>query len=631
MIFNRSIPGVTPLFYIENEKILRGTGFALIQIKRIFGLTNPGIIMRSLVSIIVFLSLSFTSALPRIAAQDNKQYLKDSLRRVIVGSEGKDKLRAYTSLSYLYMADIADDLKLDTLMIIFSEIEAEAVRQGDVSQQGLVYGNKIIVFSNRQMHDEVIREAPAALDFYLANGLWNYYYQIHMQLIAAYNYLGEYEMAAEEAQKMYNVAKERGDKGGMATALYTTANIYNLQGREEDQERCLRECIGLLKGTSGYGNILTQAYAFLCISLRAQEKHDEVFRLIPDFEKAVEDFEKDSGTIQYEARANLYTALLNNYVETGDFDKAEYYLLKLQDQTFSNLSEYERHKTWAFIMQSRGEYAQALANIDSAIIAIEGERFTLNNAKKTKMEILIQTGNADEAILLFDEILDTDREIHDVEVNARFDELRTQYEVDKHIADKERNRNYFLFALGGCVLLLLLLGVASYYNRIIPRKNRNLYKQIKEQDRLEEELARTRKGYENLLKSSREGFGGQEAELPGDRSQRELVARLGEYLLQSGNLTNADMGRDDIASALGTNRNTLSEAVKAVTGTTPMEYIRRMQLEEARRMLDNHPELTIEAVAADCGFGTSSTFYRLFRKRYGISPAEYRKMAGPAD
>ena len=370
--------------------------------------------MRLLVPFILFLSIYFISAVPRIAAQDNKQYRKDSLRQAIAGSEGKDKLRAYTRLSYLYMAEIADDLKLDTLMTIFDEIEAEAIRQGDVSQQGLVYGNKIIVFSNMQMHDEIIREAPAALDFYVANGLWNYYYQIHMQLIAAHNYLGEYEMAAQEAQKMYNVAKEQGDKGGMATALYATANIYNFQGRHEDQERCLRECIGLLKGTSGYGNILTQAYAFLCISLRAQEKHDEVFLLIPDFEKAVEDFEKDSGTIQYEARGNLYAALMNNYADTGDYDKAEYYLLKLQDQTFSNLSEYELHRTWAVITQSRGEYAQALANIDSAMVAIEGERFTLNEVKKLKMEILVQMGKTDEALLLFDEILETDREIHDV-------------------------------------------------------------------------------------------------------------------------------------------------------------------------------------------------------------------------
>jgi len=45
-------------------------------------------------------------------------------------------------------------------------------------------------------------------------------------------------------------------------------------------------------------------------------------------------------------------------------------------------------------------------------------------------------------------------------------------------------------------------------------------------------------------------------------------------------------------------------------------------------MLDKHPELTVEAVALDCGFNTAHTFYRLFRKQYDISPAEYRKMAG---
>lgn len=44
-------------------------------------------------------------------------------------------------------------------------------------------------------------------------------------------------------------------------------------------------------------------------------------------------------------------------------------------------------------------------------------------------------------------------------------------------------------------------------------------------------------------------------------------------------------------------------------------------------MLDSHPELTIEAVAFSCGFSIPSTFYRLFRRQWGISPAEYRKMA----
>lgn len=119
----------------------------------------------------------------------------------------------------------------------------------------------------------------------------------------------------------------------------------------------------------------------------------------------------------------------------------------------------------------------------------------------------------------------------------------------------------------------------------------------------------------------------EEPELGSERQRRELVVRLHEYLLRDRNFVHAEINRDELISALGTNKNLLSEAVKAVAGKTPMEYIRTMQLEEARRLLDRHPELTVESIAFDCGFNAPNTFYRQFRKYYGISPAQYRKLA----
>ena len=566
-------------------------------------------------------------ALP-VLAQNNLQHQKDSLRQVIEHSEGIDKLRSYNRLYYLYMSEIADDQKMDTLLMLLNRVEAEAIKQGNAEMQGMVYGNAIIAHINRSEHDKVIEKAPAYLDFYIENGLWKFYYQIHMQLITAYNLKGEYESAVEEGEKMYARAKERKDKAGMATALYATGIIYNSQDRWKEEEKCFRECIGLLWEVSGYDNILTQSYAFLCMVLRAQNRYDDLLQLVPEYEKAIARFEKASGRAQPEARGNLYIALMNTYIDIREYDKAEPYLAKIEGLINNDISRFELLRARALILQSHGDYGKALAAIDSAMTRTPESDFNRNSLRRIKMQILARMGRYREADGLLNEIIATNDTLKNVEVNARFDELRTQYEVEKHIAEKERNFHYLLFALAICLVLALLLAGAFYYNRTIALKNRKLYERIKEQDRLADELSRLENARQSESSPKDSGKKAGATELfASSGEQQNLVIRLQEYLLSDDNLSNTDINRDDIISALGTNKNALTDAVKSVTGKSPMEYMRTLKVEKARRKLDSHPELTIEAIAFSCGFNIPSTFYRLFRKQYGISPTEYRKMA----
>ena len=566
-------------------------------------------------------------ALP-VLAQNNLQHQKDSLRQVIEHSEGIDKLRSYNRLYYLYMSEIADDQKMDTLLMLLNRVEAEAIKQRNAEMQGMVYGNAIIAHINRSEHDKVIEKAPAYLDFYIENGLWKFYYQIHMQLITAYNLKGEYESAVEEGEKMYARAKERKDKAGMATALYATGIIYNSQDRWKEEEKCFRECIGLLWEVSGYDNILTQSYAFLCMVLRAQNRYDDLLQLVPEYEKAIARFEKASGRAQPEARGNLYIALMNTYIDIREYDKAEPYLAKIEGLINNDISRFELLRARALILQSHGDYGKALAAIDSAMTRTPESDFNRNSLRRIKMQILARMGRYREADGLLNEIIATNDTLKNVEVNARFDELRTQYEVEKHIAEKERNFHYLLFALAICLVLALLLAGAFYYNRTIALKNRKLYERIKEQDRLADELSRLENARQSESSPKDSGKKAGATELfASSGEQQNLVIRLQEYLLSDDNLSNTDINRDDIISALGTNKNALTDAVKSVTGKSPMEYMRTLKVEEARRKLDSHPELTIEAIAFSCGFNIPSTFYRLFRKQYGISPTEYRKMA----
>lgn len=579
----------------------------------------------------IYLIVILCGLLLPVAAQPSLQQQKDSLRHTIDHTEGIEKLRAFNKLCYLYMSEVADDRKMDTLQNLFRQTEEEAIKQGNAKIQGMVYGNTIISYINRSEYDKVIEKAPAYLDFYIRHEQWRFYYQIHMQLVSAYNFKGEYEPAAEEAKKMYGRALERKDKAGMATALYATAITYNLQKRWKEEEDCFRECISLLWEVTEYDNILTQAYAFLCMSLRAQERYDEVLQLVPEYEKAIDRFEKASGRSQPEARGNLYVALMNTYIDIKAFDQAETYLSKLENIVNNNISQYELARARALIALSHGDYEKALATIDSAMMQSQNSEFDLNYVRKIKMEILARMGRNDEAFGLLDKIIASNDSIKDVEVNTRFDELRTQYEVEKHITEKERNFHYFLFTLGICLILVMLLAGVFYYNRVISTKNRKLYERIKEQDRLTEELFRTSRKREASSVSTEVrvtiGSADNTTTPSGNDEQLLLVARMREYLLSTEYLSNNEISREEITVALGTNKNTLNEAVRVVTGKSLMEYMRALQIEEVRRILDEHPELTVEAAAYSCGFNTPSTFYRLFKKQYGLTPVEYRKMA----
>lgn len=60
------------------------------------------------------------------------------------------------------------------------------------------------------------------------------------------------------------------------------------------------------------------------------------------------------------------------------------------------------------------------------------------------------------------------------------------------------------------------------------------------------------------------------------------------------------------------------------TGMSPLEYVHALRLEETKHLLET-TELPIDAVANEVGYGDASFFSRLFRRKVGLTPAQYRK------
>jgi transcriptional regulator GlxA family with amidase domain len=63
------------------------------------------------------------------------------------------------------------------------------------------------------------------------------------------------------------------------------------------------------------------------------------------------------------------------------------------------------------------------------------------------------------------------------------------------------------------------------------------------------------------------------------------------------------------------------------TGMSPLEYVHTMRLEEAKHLLETG-DASVEAIANEVGYEDASFFGRLFRRKVGITPAQYRRRFG---
>jgi transcriptional regulator GlxA family with amidase domain len=72
---------------------------------------------------------------------------------------------------------------------------------------------------------------------------------------------------------------------------------------------------------------------------------------------------------------------------------------------------------------------------------------------------------------------------------------------------------------------------------------------------------------------------------------------------------------------------TFMRRFREATGMTPLDYVQALRLEEAKQMLET-TGMAIEAVADAVGYEDTSFFGRMFRRKVGLTPVQYRVRFG---
>ena len=91
------------------------------------------------------------------------------------------------------------------------------------------------------------------------------------------------------------------------------------------------------------------------------------------------------------------------------------------------------------------------------------------------------------------------------------------------------------------------------------------------------------------------------------------------------NLGNA-VSLAELASVARMSQSQLVRAFRASTGYTPIDYLIRQRVKEARRLLAS-TNVPLSEIAVCLGFADQSHFTRRFRKATGATPAQFRRLA----
>jgi transcriptional regulator GlxA family with amidase domain len=101
-------------------------------------------------------------------------------------------------------------------------------------------------------------------------------------------------------------------------------------------------------------------------------------------------------------------------------------------------------------------------------------------------------------------------------------------------------------------------------------------------------------------------------------------ARIGRAIAAILDCPSADHSVTSLAREAGMSRSAFARDFKATLGVTPMEFVTRIRLNLARRLLVSTVR-SVEAVAAEVGFSSRSHFSRVFRDHYGTDPSTFRR------
>ena len=437
---------------------------------------------------------------------------------------------------------------------------------------------------------------------------------------------GHTQTALATAREMLSAAKEKNDRYRQAYAYYSIGLIYQAVNRYGEAVDALEKSTAIMGADindfppldyiKSLLELLNSQYDIGRYSESLKTCRAASDRLDKFIASADPDFQMGINCMSMKLHIDCYAT--RNYLAMNDLTLAGEHLHSASECMYPEigLDREVFNETSAMYYDRLGDYNLALKYADMSVNAFRTSGLApyYIDALTLKKSILADMGRWREAYenqALVEEAKDS---LDASRFASELSELQTIYEVDRMAAQKKRQQVVLLFSVLCCALLLLVVIVfVVYYNRL-RKKNQSLYEQINSNLR-------------NVVSSAKVLQMTPEEELS---REMQMFRRISCLMDKEKPYRDTTFNRTVLAKLLGTNEKYVADAVREGAGTTVSNYITDIRLNCSLELLsdesgDGEP-MSLDDIARDSGFGSYSSFWRAFQKKYSMTPSEYRSL-----
>lgn len=341
-----------------------------------------------------------------------------------------------------------------------------------------------------------------------------------------------------------------------------------------------------------------------------------------------------------------------NYYLRGDYDSALLWLIPIIDKI-------TRHEDFSFVLnravniadiyliKKQPTKAKEYINLAQKYFVLLGHTDKKSSMYEVLFKYYMEIGDKEQSILYYDSTLMAKNRENDtysglvlrhIEQQMRsFDQKIHKQEIQSAKLRNSLLKQIIIIVSVALIIILTLLWILLIFYQRKRSAYRELVRQSQNWAGIAEETASEEIYDIEKDKTSLETEDvGKETDAfeyePDIQSKNDKLTmkKIDKIMVEKELYKRTDFSLDLFAAETGINRYYISSVLNRCTEKNFNTYVNEYRIKEAIRIMSEpkNKDLTIDKIASDSGFNDRQNFHRVFKKKTGISPSDFRKIIG---